>query len=258
MSNFKQTLAEANPELAAQWHPTKNGGLTPETMGVQSSRKVWWLGECGHEWQASVVNRTHGTLCPYCAGRRVLVGFNDLQTTCPEIAAEWHPTKNGDLFPTQVSRGTHKRVWWLGKCGHEWETIIAIRASGHGCPYCSGNKLLIGFNDLATTHPDLAAEWHPIKNNGLSPSQVMAGSTKHRWWLGTCGHEWHATPYSRAKGSACPYCTGKRRLVRNKQSGEIYDGKTAAAKSCGGKAKYIALCCQGKIPDAYGIKWEYA
>ena len=83
---------------------------------------MWWLGKCGHEWQASISSRAGSkkSQCPYCTNERVLTGFNDLDTTNPELIAEWHPIKNGEMSPQNVSSGMNKKVWWLGKCGHEW------------------------------------------------------------------------------------------------------------------------------------------
>ena len=180
----KQVLAGFNdlqtkyPEIAEEWHPTKNNGLLPTDVTKNSNKKVWWLGKCGHEWSVSINSRTgkgHG--CPYCTGQQVLTGFNDLQTKYPEIAAEWHPTKNGNLRPTDFTKGTHKTIWWLGKCGHEWPAPINRRVSqGSHCPICTGKQVLIGFNDLQTKYPEIAAEWHPTKNGLLTPKDVTAGS----------------------------------------------------------------------------------
>ena len=70
------------------------------------------------------------------------------------MAKEWHPTKNGDLQPTQVSFGSGKKVWWQCEHGHEWEVGIGQRTSYNtNCPYCSNHRVLKGYNDIATTHP---------------------------------------------------------------------------------------------------------
>ena len=102
-------LAVVNPGLAAQWHPTKNGELTPEIITAGSGRKIWWLCKEGHEWQAAVVGRNSGSGCPYCSGNKVLKGYNDLAIVNPALAAEWHPTKNGDLMPDMVTAGSSKK-----------------------------------------------------------------------------------------------------------------------------------------------------
>ena len=129
-------LLTVNPELAIEWHPTKNGNLKPTDIAADSNKKVWWMCKHGHEWQATVASRNAGLGCPYCSSKKVLLGVNDLQATNPELATEWHPTKNGDLKPTDVAADSNKKVWWKGKCGHEWETSPKVRGRGIGCPFC--------------------------------------------------------------------------------------------------------------------------
>ena len=205
-------LAVVNPGLAAQWHPTKNGDLTPEMVTAGSHKKVWWKCKEGHEWFTKICDRSKGRGCPYCSGRNVLKGFNDLATVNPELAAEWHPTKNGSLTPDKVTKNSGKKVWWLGKCGHEWQAVIGSRNSGHGCHYCSGRRVLKGFNDLATINPELAAEWHAAKNGSLTPDIVTMGRGKPVWWQCRQGHEWKATISNRRKGNGCPYCSGHKAI----------------------------------------------
>lgn len=212
----KGSLATENPELAKEWHPTKNGILTPADVTSTSKKNVWWLGKCSHEWSAQIGNRTiNKTGCPYCAGRRVLVGFNDLSTTHPALAKEWHPTRNEDLQPQQVTAACKKNIWWIGECGHEWDAYIYNRKKGHGCPYCSGRKVLTGYNDCETTHPELAKQWHPAKNGTLTPRTVAAGTKKKIWWICEKGHEWFAQGSSRVQNHNCPYCSNQKILVGN-------------------------------------------
>ena len=215
LSRKKGSLAMNYPELTKELHPTKNGTLNPETIPSHSNKKIWWLGKCGHEWCATIASRVRGNGCPYCINRYVLVGNNDLLTTNPEVAAEWHPTKNSDLKPTDITKGYHKKVWWLGKCGHECEAeVYSITChNSRGCPYCSSNKDLPGYNDLKSKYPDVADEWHPAKNGSLKPNEILPKSNKKYWWLGKCGHEWDASASDRVSGSGCPFCSGKRVLV---------------------------------------------
>ena len=105
---MKNSLIEVHPELVSEWSE-KNLPLTPETVSYGSKRVVWWRGECGHEWEASVKARSSGEKCPICAGKRIVVGVNDLATTHPMIAAEWSP-QNLPLRPTMVGAGSHKIV----------------------------------------------------------------------------------------------------------------------------------------------------
>lgn len=203
------TLQEAYPDLVPFWHPTKNLPRTPETVYAGGKKKYWWIDEHGHEWETIIANKAKGSRCPYCSGTKILEGFNDLKSQIPEIASQWHPTKNSPLTPKQISVRSAKKVWWLGECGHEWEAAIHSRTHKQtGCPYCSGNKVLPGFNDLATTHPTLTAQWHPTKNFPLTPEDVSFGSQRKVWWSGECGHEWETNIVSRQR-FGCPVCAGK-------------------------------------------------
>ena len=214
-------LASRFPHIAGQWHPTKNGALTPEQVAPATHRKVWWRCERGHEWQASVASRTTGgNGCPVCAGRAVIPGENDLASRFPQIAAQWHPTKNGALTPRQVTPYANRRVWWRCPRGHEYRAVVGGRTmGGSGCPYCAGRRALAGFNDLATVRPELAKQWHPTLNGALTPEMVTPGSHRRVWWQCAQGHVWQAAVYARAgkKGSGCPVCAGHvspRRLER--------------------------------------------
>ena len=59
-------LKIVNPGLAQEWHPTKNKPLPPDQVLPNSNKKVWWLCPKGHEWEANISNRNHGTGCPFC------------------------------------------------------------------------------------------------------------------------------------------------------------------------------------------------
>ena len=202
-------LATLRPDLALQWHPTKNGDLTPETVTKGFKKKIWWICSLGHEWQSTIANRLRGDGCPFCSGHQILVGYNDLATTHPELAKQWHPTKNGNKTPEMFSKGSGEKAWWICSLGHEWEARIADRSQGNGCPICAGQKVLIGYNDLATTNPELAKQWHPTKNGDKTPEMFSKGSNKKAWWICLKGHEWCATIYSRVAGSGCPICNSE-------------------------------------------------
>ncbi len=134
-------LGHLFPAIAAQWHPEKNGPLTPADCAPASNRKVWWRCTLGHAYQAAVGARTvNGAGCPYCAGRKVLRGFNDLATTAPLVAAQWHPARNGALTPADVTAGSARKVWWQCPLGHSWQAVIYSRAGAQqaGCPECAG------------------------------------------------------------------------------------------------------------------------
>ena len=209
----ENSLANRIPDLIKEWHPTKNGNLTPYNTAANSNIRVWWQCDKGHEWQAAVAWRYRGDKCPYCVNKKVLSGYNDLATTHPEIAKEWHPTKNGTLEPTDVIAGSEKKVWWLCDKGHEWQASLVNRTrQNQGCPFCSNRRVLQGYNDLATTHPEIAKEWHPTKNGELKPTMVTYGSKQKVWWQCDKGHEWETAISSRRNGgSCCPECHKKKK-----------------------------------------------
>ncbi|MBR6522406.1 MAG: zinc-ribbon domain-containing protein [Oscillospiraceae bacterium] len=204
-------LATVNPDIAAQWHPTLNDGLAPHMVSYGSTAKAWWRCEKGHVWKVAIHSRTRQkeTGCPVCSGKVISPGENDLAALNPEIAAQWHPILNGALTPEMVTVGSARNVWWRCEHGHEYQARIADRVSRtYNCPYCSGKRILAGFNDLATKSPDVAAQWHPILNGDLTPEMVTYCTTKKVWWQCEHGHEWQAKVYTRAKGqkSGCPVC----------------------------------------------------
>ena len=208
---MKKSLAETHPFLIQEWSD-KNLPLTPAQITYGSNKRVWWRGACGHEWLASPKSRTSGEKCPYCAGKRVLAGYNDLASLYPDLAREWS-SRNKDLRPEGVTAGSHKKVWWKGVCGHEWQAVVKNRVQGAGCPYCSSNRLLPGFNDLASKRPELAEEWSD-RNLPLKPSDVMEFTNRKVWWrCRTCGNEWETLVSIRSGGSQCPYCSGIRLLA---------------------------------------------
>lgn len=210
---MKQTkpLSETHPKLAEEWSD-RNFPFTPEDEYAGSADHVWWLGACGHEWYASVQTRTrdgarHGSGCPYCTGRAVLKGFNDFETLCPETAKEWDYEKNAPFTPDMFTKNSSHRAAWVCGEGHEWVTSISNRAKGNGCPVCARKPVTPGVNDLATTHPEIAAEWSE-KNLPLTPDAVSAEYRKQVIWkCKICGNEYECQPYSRTHNrSICPFC----------------------------------------------------
>lgn len=202
-----------NPHLVAEWHPTKNRDLTPSDVTIGSKKMVWWKCEKGadHIWEARVDSRAKaGNGCPFCSGKRVSSG-NSLQNLNPDLARQWHPTKNGDLTPSDVKTGSNKKVWWLCEKGHEWSAFIYSRTSGSGCPFCAGQKAH-SENSLRAIYPHLAKQWHLEKNGKKTPDNVTAKSDVKAWWICEKGHPAYQTKiYNRAMGKGCPVCSMETR-----------------------------------------------
>lgn len=209
--NSYPPLGQYLPELSKEWHPIKNNGLTPFDFTAGSSRKAWW--QCSsnpdHEWEAAIGGRAlKGRGCPYCSRQKVSAE-NSLANKSPEIAKQWHPSKNGSLTPKTVSYGSAKRVWWLCDLNprHEWEATVTSRRN-NGCPLCTGHKVE-SENSLAKIYPEISKEWHSTKNSPLTPGDVTKASGRKVWWQCSKSpdHEWLAQIKNRTVlGSGCPIC----------------------------------------------------
>ena len=211
-AKIKDSIAELYPDIAKEWHPTKNGLLTPFDCKAGSAYKVWWkCSHCGYEWCTSVSKRTlGGHKCLNCTKQAPLIGINDLATLYPEIAKEWHPTKNGNTKPTQIRAKSNRKFWWkCAKCRHEWQASGNNRI-GHksGCPACAGRVPIIGKNDLFTMFPNLKNEWDNELNKEINANTLPLGSHTKVWWkCSHCGYSWKAEVRQRVKGlGACPHC----------------------------------------------------
>jgi len=252
MSN---SLVAVHPELVAEWSE-KNLSLTPDSITFGSNKKVWWKGACGHEWETSVKARSNGEKCPICSGARVVSGINDLSTLKPELASEW--SEKNEIKPTEVSIGSHKKVLWKCKLGHEWTATVKSRTINKtGCPYCSHNKVLAGFNDLATVLPEVAVEWSD--RNEKKPTEVTAFANSKAWWkCKTCGYEWNTLISTRSYrvqcgGRGCPE-SGYRKSQSRAEStdpgrtryhyellllGEPLVGRSTCGKICNNKVEHL-------------------
>lgn len=131
----ERSLAVRHPKLLEQLHPTRNGALDPFALGAGSNRKVWWRCAHGHEWEANVAARARGTGCPICARTHVAVS-RSLAVGRPHLVAELHPSRNRDVDPTKLAVWSNRKLWWRCAHGHEWQSVVASRSAGAGCPVC--------------------------------------------------------------------------------------------------------------------------
>jgi len=206
-------LLTVNPAVAAQWHPTKNKGLTTDRIAANRNKKAWWICGEGHSWEAVISSRNRGNGCPYCGSRAVWAGYNDLAALRPDIATQFYHPRNRGLEPHQVTVYSHRKVWWKCSCGHLWKATVANRSNGHDCPLCANKIIIVGKNDLKTLRPDIAKQWDDMKNGSLTPEQVTIGSNRKVWWICGRSHSFEAPVVARVHGRSCPYCSGRRPIV---------------------------------------------
>lgn len=215
----EKSLASLFPVIAAEWHPTKNIPLTPTNFNPGAGYSAWWQCKRGHEWKAVIGSRTSGQhRCPYCSGRKATLE-NCMAATRPDMAAVWHPTKNGDATPSNTKAGAAGRRWW--RCSknpeHEWQQTpdkLQHLKPESFCPHCRKEQK----PPLSITHPEIAQFWHPTKNGTKTPNNITGGSSTRRWWIcpDNPKHEWQNSPYNltrpERKLGYCPFCSGRRRL----------------------------------------------
>lgn len=201
------SLGAVNPLMASEWHPTLNGNLTPYDVTYRSVKsKVWWLcPDCGSSYDMTISNRHHGQNCSFCRGYRAN-DTNSLASLRPDIASQWHPTKNSKS-PNNYTLGSGEIVWWQCEKGHEWETSIAGRVTKNThCPICSNNQILIGYNDLWTTHPELA---ELLLNPEDGYKYSFGSNVLVDWKCLTCGNITldRSIVHTKNLGLPCPNCS---------------------------------------------------
>lgn len=210
--NPKEVLSNI-PHLMLEWDQSLNPGLDPSQIGYRSQIKINW--RCtvkpNHIWSASMNRRTNSkTGCRFCGGFEA-DDENNLLVKFPEIAKEWDWELN-DLKPEDYTPFSRKKVNWICSINkeHKWKQTISIRTSCKGgCPFCC-NRRANHTNCLATTHPELAKEFHPTKNGKKTVFNIPASHGYKVWWICEKGHEFFSKPYNRAIiGHDCPVCNRK-------------------------------------------------
>lgn len=201
-------LASRFPKVAAEWDYFAND-KTPEKIAHGTHERINWVCQAkGHKWNVSVFHRTNtGNNCPYCSGKKILAGYNDFLTLQPLLAKEWDFVKN-DKDPSTLGGKSHYKAWWICPAhSHSYPSNIKSRSSRNdGCPYCSNRKILVGFNDIATTAPQLMAEWD-YKKNTIDPLLIPSGHSNKVYWLCKEGHSWKTSPSQRTFSlTRCPEC----------------------------------------------------
>lgn len=180
------------------------------------------------------------------------------------LISEWNWNKNEGIDPAVIPAFSNKKFWWVCKQGHEWLASAGHRSGGRNCPYCFGNKLLKGFNDLESQYPQLIKEWDFSKNDIL-PSDITARNGKKVWWIcSKCGHSWQTSINVRTSmNCGCPECkklsisNASSKKVLNIDTGKIYKNSQEIFKELNILPSSISNCCRGVSNTAGGYHWKY-
>lgn len=199
------------PDMLARWDFERNT-ISPDHVRPHSGAEFWWLCPKGHSYHSTASAVADHRGCGVCRGRQIVAGVNDLASQRPDIAEQWHPTRNGNRRPEDVYVSTQSQAWWRCAEGHEWQTEVAKRTvEGQGCRACAfeRSKIKAGVNSFADVFPDLAAQWHPFLNGDLLPTQIGQGNHQPVWWLCPNGHTFQRGTAVRVRKPQCGYCINK-------------------------------------------------
>lgn len=271
----ENSLAAMHSELILFFDTEKNS-TDPFSIAPSSKKNVWWKCENSHSYQQMPLNKTRqNDGCPYCSGRYASPG-NNLAEIHPELAKEFNAERNG-FTAYDITPGSRKKVWWKCVLGHEWEVspssrnrtsgsnritnkvMRSLKETDSGCPYCAGVSVLIGFNDLGTTNPELSKEMDVVKT-GFSPQEVSHGTNRMAYWKCLAAHSWQASVSSRARqGNGCPECSNAnssqieiafRKALHKMNIWQIKDGSnTKLILTHNGKTKKMMVDIEGIFVD---------
>ena len=200
-------LTITNPQLAAEWSP--NNTKPANEVGEWQAFEAYWIcPECGSEYRCEVRNRSVGDdSCPVCTNKRVEKGINDLATTDPDIAALLSPNneRKADTLMRSFSMGAE---WICPTCGGEYTHRICDKTPDDSdCPYCHGTKVLTGYNDLATTNPELVPQYSSL--NDRPATMVRKDWKKYVYWeCPDCHYVYERDLRTKTNdNSDCPICS---------------------------------------------------
>lgn len=205
-------VATTHPHIVATWHPSYLTLVPPSTVTHGSNKVIDWLCENEHEYSMRLWERVSGGGCSQCSRMTNQKSEFNLRITHPAIAAEWHPALNGERQPDDFTHGSKESACWLCPAGHEYWTRIERRTRGYNCKVCSRRTLVPNVNDLATTEPILATEYHPYMNR-RGAEETLAGTERHWWLCKAHGHKTQQAMVHRRKSRGCAECPPNERIL---------------------------------------------
>ncbi len=171
-ANTHTNLGKLRPGLATQWDTEKNPGIAFATLDATHASPVWWRCAKGHSFQRPPVRMLADDTCPTCA-----LAQSSLAAVAPNVAAEWHPTKNA-VGPTEIPADHVMNAWWVCPNGHEYQAIVRARTqSDRGCPTCYGKWSL---ENIRAFVKSLVEHLHKFDPSELFALAMQAGVLKDK------------------------------------------------------------------------------
>ncbi len=133
-------------------------------------------------------------------------------------AQYWHPTKNGNLQPRDITLKSGRKIWFLcPECNHDFDIIpkdITIR--NRWCRFCANQQLcdndsceLCYSKSFASS--DKSQYWIYEMNNNIKPRDVFKSTGSSFWFKCIdCSHSFNAILNDISSGRWCPFCAKKR------------------------------------------------
>jgi very-short-patch-repair endonuclease len=207
MKNRSVSLQQSKQELLNEWDQEKNGVLTPADVTVFADIKVWWRCNVGHSYQSRVANRTKNkTGCPFCSGRKVLPQ-DSFAGLFSDLLAEFDTSKNGELDPYEISKGSSKKVWWRCSNNHSWQAQVVSRTTKKtSCDFCRG-RIATKENNATIEDPEIAKYWD-MGANSKAAGTLSKSSSYMAHWICPNGHTWtsRVIEFIKRKKSKCLTC----------------------------------------------------
>lgn len=206
----ENNMLKSNPNLFEFWDFEKNKDFNIYEVKKGSDKVVWWnCSDCGSNYDTKIQLKNRGYGCPYCRGLRVN-HTNNLSVTDKHLLEIWNYDLN-DILPTEITRGSAKKIWFnCDKCQDTYPMNLNKKVQGRGCSICSG-YYVTKKNSFGGLYPEIAKEWHPTKNEKLTPYDFSRRSGKKVWWK-------------------CRECSSDYEMTIDKRVGE--KGETNACKVC--------------------------
>lgn len=223
LSRSRRTLKDFHPTLLAEFDNDLNGDQAPENLYSRSPGEYWWrCAESGfhHSYPATVRAKISGRRCVYCAGVKILPGFNDWQTLFGDkLDLLWIGAKNLDdegnpLDPQTLGVDDRKPRYWKCLTGNH-ERVISISSAIQGfrlrkaCRACAGYRAIDGETDALTVYPELTERLDISINPVSSLSGLHPGSEKSLHWRCENNHNWTRSVKEEIRSKGCTKCSGK-------------------------------------------------
>lgn len=224
-ANFKVSLADAEPEVAALWCQKQNGNVTPHDVGPNSNLHATFIcvdskcpNGCDHTHDMIIARKVKYKKCSWCTGKNRRCCSSQSLAGHPyfiaNLAIQWDREKNGD--PANYSPFSMKHVWWKctvshgSDCEHVWRAQISARMVGNGCPFCSENSSAVCCVEVSLANPQYAhiAELFDFEKNDFTPDQIRAHAHRYAHWKCEQGHEFQSMVFNRVNKdiTSCNLC----------------------------------------------------